>query len=32
MITDRGRIEVTNPKAASEPPKSFTFDSVYDDE
>ena len=30
MNVKRGVVEVNNPKAPSEPPKKFTFDSVYD--
>uniref|UniRef100_A0A914ZT97 Kinesin motor domain-containing protein n=1 Tax=Parascaris univalens TaxID=6257 RepID=A0A914ZT97_PARUN len=30
VYSDRGVIELRNPKALDEPPKSFTFDAVYD--
>jgi hypothetical protein len=30
MFTDRGVIELKNPKEPGEPPKSFTFDAIYD--
>ncbi|VDM50604.1 unnamed protein product [Toxocara canis] len=30
MYPDRGVVELKNPKALEEPPKSFTFDAIYD--
>jgi hypothetical protein len=30
MYTDRGEIELKNPKEPNEPPKVFTFDAIYD--
>uniref|UniRef100_A0A914UIK8 Kinesin-like protein n=1 Tax=Plectus sambesii TaxID=2011161 RepID=A0A914UIK8_9BILA len=30
MYTDRGVVELKNPKEVGDPPKSFTFDAIYD--